>query len=120
MTARTTWKTNMRNRRNLDPSVPRKAAPATIESIAAESADTIRITFNPRVVGNQLPQVIRAGADGTATVTAMTQVSATVVELVFSGEVQGTDLIVEEGDPGIRTPVGGFVPAGSYAIPTFP
>ncbi|MCC6907207.1 MAG: hypothetical protein IT430_04635 [Phycisphaerales bacterium] len=104
----------------MDASVPRMYAPATINAITAEAADTIRITFNPRVLVSQVPQLMRAGAAGAATVSGISQISATVVELVFTGDVQGTSLLVEEGDFGIRTPAGGFVPAGTYAIPTFP
>jgi hypothetical protein len=50
----------------------------------------------------------------------MSPISATVIELVFTGTVAATNLLVQEGDAGIRTPSGGFVPAGTYAIPTFP
>lgn len=120
MTSRTTSRTSARNRRAYDPSVPKKANPAVIASIASTAADTIRITFQTRVLKSQLPKVIKAGAGGAETVDSVSQISATVVEFVFTGTVQGTNLIVEEGDPGVRTPAGGFVPAGTYAIPAFP
>jgi hypothetical protein len=110
---------NVRNRRGMDPSVPKKRTDAVVSAIAATAADTIEITFQRTVQKSKLP-VFKAGAAGAMTVASVTQVSGNVLELVFDGEVQGTDLIVEENDPGVRTPSGGFVPAGVYAIPTFP
>ena len=119
MASRTVSRTNARNRRGMDPSVPKKATPAVVDSIAATAANTIQITFQRAVLKSKLPS-FKAGAGGAMTVTTMTQVSSTVLEFVFSGTVAGTGLIVEENDPGVRTPFGGFVPAGSYAIPVFP
>jgi hypothetical protein len=119
MTSRILKRRNTRNRSALDPAVPRKGAPATIASIAATAADTIQITFNTNVFKNKTPGYT-AGAGGAETVELATQISATVVQLVFTGAVAGTDLVVQEGDPGIRTAAGGFVPAGSYPVPTFP
>ncbi len=119
MPARTLKRTNARNRRGMDPSVPKKMTPGIISSVAAMAADTIQITFSTRVFKSKLPAFV-AGAGGTETVASAQEISATVIELTFSGDVQGTDMSVAEGDPGIRTPAGGFVPAGSYAIPSFP
>lgn len=119
MTQRMINRANGRNRSALDPSVPRKLTPAVINGITAEAAETIRITFDGRVIPSKLPG-FTAGASGDETVASMTPISSTEIELVFSGDVQGTSLIVKEGDAGIRTPSGGFVPAGSYAVPTFP
>jgi hypothetical protein len=119
MPQRTLKRTNARNRRALDPSVPRKLTPAVISSIDATAANTIQITFNGRVMPSRLPG-FRAGAAGAMTVESMSPISATVIELVFTGTVAATNLLVQEGDAGIRTPSGGFVPAGTYAIPTFP
>jgi hypothetical protein len=119
MPARAQNKTYVRNRATIDPAQPFVPAPAVITSMTAESADTIRLTFNGRVTPSKLP-LYTAGAGGAETVESMTAISDTVIELVFTGEVQGTNLIVQGGDPGIRTPPGGFVPAGTYAIPTFP
>ena len=119
MSSRTINRTNARNRRALDPSVPRKLTPAVISSIATTAADTIQITFSSRVMPSRLPG-FRAGAAGAMTVESMSPISATVIELAFTGEVQATNLLVQEGDAGIRTPSGGFVPAGTYAIPVFP
>lgn len=119
MALRTVKRTNARNRVALDPSVPRKLTPAVISSIAATAADTIEITFNTRVMVNSTPALTAGGATPVSVVSA-TQISATVVEMEFSGSVQGTNLQVSEGAAGVRTPAGGFIPAGSYAIPTFP
>ena len=119
MTVRTTKRTNARNRRAMDPSVPKKLTPAVVSSVASTAADTIQITFSTRVLANKLPG-FTAGAGGGQTVGSISQVSDTVVELAFTGEVQGTDLAIAGDDPGIRTPSGGFMPAGTYAIPSFP
>jgi hypothetical protein len=119
MSLRSIKKTFVRNRMAHDPSVPNQNAPAVIDSITSEAADTVRLTFNTRVVNSKLPG-FTAGTDGEETVESMSLVSDTVVELVFTGDVAGTNMIVQGGDPGIRTPSGGFVPAGTYAIPTFP
>lgn len=119
MTIRTINRTNARNRRAFDKAVPKKGTPAVIASIAATAADTIQLTFSTRVFRNKLP-AFTAGAGGAETVATATEISDTVIELVFTGDVQGTDMIVKEGDPGIRTSAGGFVPAGSYPVPTFP
>lgn len=119
MTARTIKRTKARNRVALDPAVPRKVTPAIISDIEATDLDTIRITFNTRVFTAKTPG-FTAGAGGAETVSAMAQISDTLVELTFTGNVQGTDLNVPEGDPGIRTPAAGFVPAGTFAIPSLP
>jgi hypothetical protein len=119
MPARTINRTNVRNRRALDPSVPPKATPAIISSIDATAADTIQITFSTRVFRNRLPK-FTAGAGGAESVASAAEISDTVIELTFTGDVQGTDMSVPEGDPGIRSPAAGFVPAGTYAIPSFP
>jgi len=103
----------------MSPSVPKKFTPAIITSIDATAADTILITFNTNVIRAKTPK-FTAGAGGVQTVELATQISATVIQLVFTGSVAGTDMIVQEGDPGIRTAAGGFVPAGSYPVPTFP
>lgn len=119
MSARTVKRTNARNRRALDPSIPERVTPAVVENIEPQSADTIRITFSRQVMVTKLPGY-HAGADGEATVTSAVLVNGTMVEFVFSADVAGTNLIIKGGDLGIRTPSGGFVPAGTYAIPTFP
>ena len=119
MGLRTMKMTNARNRAALDPSVTLRSVSAVITEVDATAANTIRLTFNGRVLPGRLP-LFTAGAGGAETVQSMSQVSETVVELVFTGSVQGTDLTVGDGDLGIRTPAGGFVPAGVYAIPTFP
>jgi hypothetical protein len=119
MPARTIKQTARRVRTKASVGTPKKFTPAIITEIEATAADTIRMTFSTRVITSQLPSY-KAGAAGETTVTAMTPISETVVELVFSGNVAGTNLIVTEGDQGIRTWPAGFVPAGTYAIPTFP
>ena len=119
MTQRTAKRVNARNRGALDPSVPRKERPAVIATVDATAADTVQLTFESPVVPNKLPG-FTAGAGGAETVASMTKISETVVELVFSGDVQGTNMVVQGGDPGIRTSTGGFVPAGTYAVPAFP
>ncbi len=98
---------------------PKKFTPAIIQEVDATAANVLRLTFNTRVQPTDLP-TYKAGASGDVAVESMMTVSDTVVELTFSDDVAGTDLIVKEGDPGIRTAAGGFVPAGTYAIPTFP
>jgi len=108
-----------RNRRSVDESIPPRRFPATISSIAATAADTIQITFGTSVLPAKLP-LFKAGAAGDETVASMTRINDTVVEFVFTGDVQGTNMTVQEGDPGIRTVTGGFVPAGTYAVPAFP
>jgi len=118
MTARTVNRTNLRNRRAVT-SKPKFITPAVVSSIAATAADTIQITFNGPVFPAKTPGYT-AGAGGAETVSSMTRISDTVIELVFTGDVQAKNLIVQEGDAGIRTVAGGFVPAGSYAVPTFP
>lgn len=119
MGLRTIKKTAVRNRVALDPSTPRKITPAVISSVEATAADTVQITFNTRVMLKGTPDVV-AGGVTPQTVSSATAISATVVELTFTGDVQGTNLVVQEGAAGVRTPSGGFIPAGSYAIPTFP
>lgn len=118
MASRMMNRTNARNRNAMDPSVPKKQAPAVIASIASTAADTIRLTFDTRVQLSKTPGYT-AGLGG-ASIASMSTISATELEFVFTGDVQSTSLLVKEGDPGIRTPSGGFVPAGTYAIPTFP
>lgn len=119
MTVRTIKKTFVRNRQAMDPSVPRKQTSAVIAEITAESETTMRLTFNDRVLPARVPG-FTAGADGRATVESMTAISDTEIELEFSDDVQGTAMTVPEGDAGLRTPAGGFVPAGSYDLPEFP
>lgn len=119
MALRTVKNTRARNRNAYDPSLPRTAAPAVISEIESTAADTIRLTFATRVQKNKLP-LYRAGAGGGAAVESAVELSATEIELTFDAVVQGTNLLVAEGDPGIRTVAGGFVPAGVYAIPVFP
>ncbi len=119
MTARSSTRASGRNRRTFDPSVPKIITPAVISGITAEAADTIRISFGNSMLPNKTPG-FTAGSGGGETVTSATQISDTVVELVFTGDVQGSNMVVPEGDPGIRTAAGGFVPAGTYAVPAFP
>ena len=113
---RTVNRTNGRNRKGMDPSVPRTTTPAVITATASPAADTIELTFSTRVLKSKLPG-FTAGAGGAETVIAATQVSGTVVSLQFSGSVTGTDMNVPADDAGIRTPTGGFVPAGVYPLP---
>jgi len=119
MALRTIKKTNVRNRSALDPSVPRRADAAVIEDIEATAANTIQITFETRVQRG-VACGFKAGTGAAESVESMTTVSDTVLELVFTGAVAGTNLIVKGDDLGIRTSSGGFVPAGTYPIPTFP
>ncbi|TVQ57147.1 MAG: hypothetical protein EA377_01150 [Phycisphaerales bacterium] len=119
MSLRSIKKTARQNRMKMDSSLPRTTTPAIISQIEATAADTIRLTFNARIFRNRVPGYT-AGVNGSATVEDAIEISATVVELKFTGDVAGTDLIVEGGDQGVRTASGGFVPAGVYAIPTFP
>jgi len=119
MALRSIKKTAQQVRSKLTPQVPATTTPALITNIDATAAETIRLTFNTPVFRNRLPNYT-AGADGAAVPVSSSEVSATVVEIVFDAEVQGTDLLVPSGDLGIRTTSGGFVPAGTYAIPTFP
>lgn len=112
-------RTNARNRSALSPSMPRRFTSAVISTIDTTAADTIQITFSRPVIPSRLPGFV-AGAGGAETVSSMSKISDTVIEFVFTGDVQGTDMIVQEGDPGIRTVAGGFVPAGSYPVPVFP
>ena len=118
--SRTVRSSKGRNRGALDKSLPGSITPALISEIDATAANTIRITFAGKVQPSTVPVRYKAGAGGAMIVNSISAVSPTIIELVFSGTVAGTDLIVEEGDPGIRTAAGGFVPAGTYAIPTFP
>lgn len=111
--------TTRRVRTKTTNATPKKFTPAIITEIEATAADTIRITYSTRIVKNSLPGY-KAGAGAAQTVESMSLISDTLLELVFTGSVQGTDLIVPEGDPGIRTWPAGFVPAGVYAIPSFP
>lgn len=119
MSSRIIRRTNARNRSAMLPSRPRKYTAAIITNIESTAADTVRLTFSVRVVAGQLP-AFTAGAGESETIASRTVISDTVVELTFTGEVQGTTMIVAEGDPGIRTVAGGFVPAGSYPVPSFP
>lgn len=119
MALRSIKKTFVRNRMAHDPTVPNKNTSAIIEQIEVTAANAIRITFIQRVMTSKLPGYT-AGADGGQTVASMSRVSDNVIDFTFSGDVAGTDMIVESGDLGIRTTMGGFVPAGTYAIPTFP
>lgn len=106
---------NTRNRAAMDPSIPKKLTSAIVSSIATTASDTIQITFAARVQSRGLP-AFKAGAAGAETVQAVTQISDTVLELTFTGSVATSDLIVAENDPAVRTPTGGFVPAGTYTI----
>ena len=119
MTSRTLKRVDARNRNKIDPAVPQKRVPAVISSIASTSAMVIQITFNTRVQKSGVPG-FTAGAAGDLSPNQATTISDTVIELRFTGTVQGTDLNVPDSDPGIRTATGGFVPAGTYAIPVFP
>ncbi len=119
MSVRMVKRTNVRNRSALDPSVPGYTTSAVVASVAATAADTIEITFATRVMLRSAPNVT-AGAGGAVAVASATQLSATVIQLQFAADVQGTNLVVPEGVAGVRTPTGGFIPAGTYAIPTFP
>lgn len=120
MASRTVSKSNRRVKTKVSVSTPRVFTSAVITNIDATAANTIRLTFDSRIVkGGSLPGYT-AGAGGAETVASMSLISESVAELVFSGSVQGTDLIVPDGDKGIRTWPAGFVPAGVYAIPTFP
>lgn len=119
MALRTTKQTARQDRSALDTARPKRLTPCIIVSVAATAADTVQLTFDTRVSRNRTP-MYTAGAGAAETVTGAMQISDTVVELVFSGVVQGTNMIVPEGDPGIRTAAGGFVPAGTYAVPAFP
>lgn len=116
-----TAKRNPPRRQKMKTSInaPRIMTSAIISSIDATAADTIQITFNTRVMLRSEPN-FTAGAGGAETVASATEISDTVIELSFTGDVQGTTLNVPEGSNGIRTAAAGFVPAGSYAIPTFP
>lgn len=119
MTSRGTYVAG-RSRSAMDPSKSRTTADAVILNASAEAADTIRLTFRHRVFISNTPTLYRAGAAGDETVASATLVDPFIVELVFTGEVQGTDLIVDGGDFGIRTAAAGVVPPGVYPIPTFP
>lgn len=119
MTLRSIKQTNRRVKTKTTVMTPKTFTPAIIQDIEATAADVVRLTFNTRVQPSHLP-TYKAGASGDIGVTNMAAVSSTVVDLTFSDDVAGTSLIVKEGDPGIRTHPGGFVPAGTYAIPTFP
>jgi len=119
MTTRAIGKTTGRNRNVVTKSQPRVAGAAVISSIDSTSAMVIQITFNTRVQKSGVPG-FTAGAAGDLSPNQATTISDTVIELRFTGTVQGTDLNVPDSDPGIRTATGGFVPAGTYAIPAFP
>ena len=119
MALRTVKKTNVRNRSALDPSVPRRSDAAVIEDIETTAADTIQITVETRVQRG-VACGFKAGADAEESVESLATISDTVLELVLTGDVSGTTLSVKGDDLGIRTASGGFVPAGTYAIPTFP
>jgi len=119
MGLRTIKKTNVRNRAAYDPSLPKLRAPAIITNITSTAANTIEVTFSMSVITAKLPNWT-AGAGNAETVASMSLVSETIVAFTFTGEVQGTTMTVAEGDHGIRTMAGGFVPAGSYPVPSFP
>lgn len=116
MAPRTLKNTRARNRSAMDPSVPAKLTPAIISSFAIQAPGTVQVTFETRIMVRGLP-AFRAGATGDETVQSVNMVSDTVVDLVFTGAVATTTMIVPEGDPAIRTPTGGFVPAGNYDLP---
>jgi hypothetical protein len=120
MASRTVSKSNRRVKTKVSVSTPRVFTSAVISEIEATAANTIRITFDSRIVKSGSLPGYTAGAAGAETVESMSLIGETGVELVFTGSVQGTNLIVPDGDPGIRTWPAGFVPAGVYAIPTFP
>jgi hypothetical protein len=116
MAQRTQQRTNARNRSALDPSLPRTQTPALVDSVVTGGPNSVaRMTFAGRVMARGVPG-FRAGAGAAETVVGVQQVGATVLDLTFSGDVAGTDMVVGEADPGVRTPGGGFVPAGTYAI----
>jgi len=105
--------TQTRDRRKADPSTPKTGAPAIITTITLSETTTIQIVFDTRIFVSGIPP-FTAGAE---TVASVQTVNATTVLLTFTGDVAGGTLVVPQSAPGIRTPGGGFVPAGNYAIP---
>lgn len=106
-----------RNRRGKDPSVPTKKTPAIIETITLSGSDTVQIEFDTTVLHKGLPGFRTGTGDSGETVASISPVNATTVLITFTGDIAGAMMEVPEADPGIRTPAGGFVPAGNYAIP---
>ena len=116
MSGRSNTVTSRRARRRGDSTLPKVPASAIIREIEAESETTMRLTFTERIFTSTMP-LFTAG-DG-ETVESMTKLGETEVELVFTGPVDGTTMMVKDGDAGLRTGTGGFVPAGSYDLPEF-
>ena len=110
--------TRTRNRRAFDPAHPFVPASAIITGMEMTADDTVRLTFNERVLPTGVPG-FTAGAAGEQTVETMARISDTVIELTFTGAVDESKMLVPEGDAGLRTASGGFVPAGSYDLPEF-
>ncbi len=112
---------NPRNRAARDPSMPAKTTPAIIESMTLSGANAVEITFATRVQpGGATPRYTASSAEAgpsAATASGVAAVSATSVTVTFTSPIAGMTLHVPEADPGIRTPAGGFVPAGNYALP---
>ena len=115
MATNTTMRSAPRNRRAPDPSIPPRTTPAVITGATAASATVVRVTFDTRVMPRGLP-AFTAGSSNDQTVESVTAISGTELELTFTGDVSSSTMTVAEGDPAIRTPSGGFVPAGLYAI----
>ena len=108
--------TAQQNRAALDESMPSRLTPAIIREIEMTAEDTVRLTFTTRVYRSRVP-LFKAGDN--ETVETATPISDTEVELTFSGPVADSEMRVPEGDAGLRTPAGGFVPAGVYDLPEF-
>jgi len=105
--------TQSRDRSKGDPSIPNTLTPAIISNITLSEMTSIQIEFAARVLVTGIPGFTAGGE----TVASVQTVNATTALLTFTGDVTGGTLVVPLNDPGIRTPVGGFVPAGNYAIP---
>jgi hypothetical protein len=103
-----------RDRRKGDPSVPKTLAPAIISTVTLSGSNAAQVEFATRVQANGIPGFTTGGGES---VVSVDTVNATTLLLTFSGDVAGATMSVPEGDRGIRTPAGGFVPAGNYMIP---
>jgi len=110
-------RTLARNRRRLDPSVPKKLTPAIISSMTLSGSNAVQIAFSTRVQAAGLPGFSVDTGDNDETVASISTIDTTTLLLTFTGDIAGATMSVDEGDPGIRTPAGGFVPAGNYTLP---
>ena len=104
-------KINRRNRRQLDPSLPKPQVSAVVTPTV--STVTVTLTYNVPVVVVGTP----AFSVATVTVNSFTVISPTVVHLTLSATGAGKAWVQAADDPNVRTYTGGKVAAAAGTFP---